>query len=187
MVENIARCNEICYNKFILSTQVSQDKLRDSPSSIKKHRAILMDVYFRRAHWFMLLFHAPSARMHAKELWRKPAWRRTEAGDVLVFSAVAAMGAQCIKHDPTSHAYQVLREQGIEPVTFSQDAVAEISRHLLDIVTDCSLASVQLCLLLARFHSYAGNPGMGWACVPLVPRFVGVLLILTMDTPFSHW
>ena len=145
-----------------------QFKTLDRPKAVVVD--LLMDVYFARAHWFMLLFHAPTAKEKMRHLWQKATWQRTDAGDVLVVLAIVALGGICVLHDSTWHGHKILDHYDIDLSTFSRALMSEVKDHLLEVMGDCSLATVQLCLLFCRYCTYTGNSGMGRSLTGMAAR-----------------
>ena len=131
---------------------------------------LLFDMYVARAHWSIMLFHAPSMRERLKVLWRKPVWQRSEAGEVLVVLTIVVMGAILASENMAWPGHRVLDEHHIKLSDFRERLLGEINRHLLDVLADCSVESVQVCMILARYYAYVGKADLAWTVVGMACR-----------------
>jgi hypothetical protein len=131
---------------------------------------ILLDVYIARAHWFMLFIHAPTIKDRARILWRRPTWQRTEAGEILVILSIVVMAAVLASEDSSWSGHSTMDEHGINLSTFRDEISREINENLLDVMGDCSVESVQICLILARYRAYTGETNIGWTLVGMAAR-----------------
>jgi hypothetical protein len=130
----------------------------------------LLDVYIARAHWFMLFIHAPTVKNRTRILWRRPTWQRTEAGEILVILSIVAMAAVLATEDTSWSGHSTMEEHGINLSTFRDDVLREIDENLLDVMGDCSVESVQICLILARYRAYTGETNIAWTLVGMAAR-----------------
>lgn len=129
---------------------------------------VLIDTYICRAHWFILIFHAPSLKAKFHGLWHQTTWKRDDAGHVLMILLVAVLGAICATKDPAHPQQQLLDQFDVDK--FTRDSAAEVKIHLLEVMSDCSVESVQIAQLLARYYTATGRPGMGWTVVGMAAR-----------------
>lgn len=130
----------------------------------------LIEVYSMRAHWFMLLLHLPSLKARIRGLWATKTWHRSDAGTVLVILAVIALGALCTPKDDHSLAQLASEQYDCSMSSLADILVAEVKEHLLDLLGDCSVQSVQLCMVLCRYYANVGNSGIAWSLVGMASR-----------------
>lgn len=63
-----------------------------------------------------------------------------------------------------------MRTQAIECSSLLEDMIAEIRRHLVDLLEDCQIETVQVCTLLGTFYIYHGNPNLAWSLIGMATR-----------------
>ncbi|KAJ6035789.1 fungal-specific transcription factor domain-containing protein [Penicillium herquei] len=142
--------------------QEFQSTIKDLVSLLPSREvaALLVDTYFDRVHWFMLIFHQEDFRRdwqamydsrHSIENYPNPAFLST-------FLVVIAIALQYTG----SHRQHLLREYGVDPSTLKEKILSIIRAKLLDIVSLASLEAVQTCVLLGTYYLYHGNPGLAW-------------------------
>ncbi|WZH39192.1 putative fungal-specific transcription factor [Fusarium acuminatum] len=126
---------------------------------------ILVDNYFDRIHWFMLLFHQDSFRKKLQELYVPsfhPSGQSTEisgrVGFVVVLLAVLATSL----HHISEAQKQRLQSHGIEPQSLKEGILANLKLKFLDVVSLGSLEAVQFSVLLGSYYLYHGEPEIAW-------------------------
>ncbi|OOO05067.1 hypothetical protein OAory_01114040 [Aspergillus oryzae] len=124
--------------------------------------ALLVDTYFDRVHWFMLIFHQDDFRRRWPKLYRLPISRTSNSsqnlGFISTFLMVIAIGLQYIGE----HRRQLLATYGIDPDKLKERIFSVVRTRLLDIVSVGSLEVVEMCVLLGTYYLYHGAPRLAW-------------------------
>lgn len=142
----------------------------------------LIEVYFDRVHWFILLFHRPSFTRRARQLLSHDIWSNQESKEVLVLLAMAAVGLQCVAQDPLSPIQELLRASSLSAQALVDSLLSEIHFNLLDILQDPQIESVQIFILIGTHYIYHGSPSLAWAMYGLAVR-TAYALALHADLP----
>ncbi|KFY90856.1 hypothetical protein V500_04926 [Pseudogymnoascus sp. VKM F-4518 (FW-2643)] len=130
----------------------------------------LIDEYFQRCHWFIYVFHEPTLRKQAREVLGRESWKPQERGAVLATFMAAAMALQAVSNEESWAGHHVLKEQGMDCISMLNQLIAEVRRHLLDLLEDCQIEAVQVCILLGTFYMFNGNPNLAWAVLGMATR-----------------
>ncbi|OQE42890.1 hypothetical protein PENCOP_c003G00088 [Penicillium coprophilum] len=121
-----------------------------------------IDAYFSRTHWLLGLVHEPSFRANAKRTLVSGTWERQEMGNVLLLLTVAALGLKAAIADSLWPGQAILSFLGLNGCDLMKSFVSEIRLHLLDLMEDSSVESVQVCMLLSSLYGYHGSPSLAW-------------------------
>ncbi|KAL4888913.1 fungal-specific transcription factor domain-containing protein [Aspergillus ambiguus] len=120
--------------------------------------ALLVDTYFDRVHWFMLIFHQDEFRRRWPTLYASSGSLPRSPIDnnafMSTFLMVIGIGLQYIG----DHRRRRLLDMGIKPEPLKQRILSSIKTKLLDIVSLGSLEAVQTCILLGTYYLYHGTP-----------------------------
>ncbi|EAU32845.1 predicted protein [Aspergillus terreus NIH2624] len=120
--------------------------------------ALLVDTYFDRVHWFMLIFHQDEFRQRWPGLYCSSGSQAQEdvrdIGFLSTFLMVIGIGLQYAG----GYRWQRLSDLGIDPESLKQRILSSIKTKLLDIVSLGSLEVVQTCILLGTYYLYHGTP-----------------------------
>lgn len=125
---------------------------------------LLVDNYFDRVHWFMLLFHQSDFRAIFQQLYEGVGEHDRPKSSGLGLGFVSAVAAVCLvslRYIDARHRAS-LSESGVRPDVLQQDLLMTLRLRLLDIVSQGSLEAVQVCVLLGSFHLYHGEPELAW-------------------------
>ncbi|KAF9888463.1 hypothetical protein FE257_008570 [Aspergillus nanangensis] len=120
--------------------------------------ALLVDTYFDRVHWFMLIFHQDEFRQRWPLLY--PQHRRTlvnpshNIGFISAFLMVLGIGLQYVG----DYRRRQLECLGVEPDSLKDRIFSAIKTKLLDLLSLGSLEAVQTCILLGTYYLYHGAP-----------------------------
>ncbi|KAK6837074.1 hypothetical protein RU639_001642 [Aspergillus parasiticus] len=124
--------------------------------------ALLVDTYFDRVHWFMLIFHQDDFRRRWPKLYRLPNSQTSNSsqnlGFISTFLMVIAIGLQYVG----DHRRQLLATYGIDPDKLKERIFSAVRTRLLDIVSVGSLEVVEMCVLLGTYYLYHGAPRLAW-------------------------
>lgn len=124
--------------------------------------ALLVDTYFDRVHWFMLLFHQDDFRQRWQQAYQYSTEQLTKnsqnAGFISTFLMVLAIGLQYAGE----HRKSLLQTYGVDPCVLRDNILNTIRNKLLDIISLGSLEAAQTCVLLGTYYLYHGNPGLAW-------------------------
>ncbi|KAK2613251.1 hypothetical protein N8I77_000175 [Diaporthe amygdali] len=126
--------------------------------------ALLVDNYFDRVHWFMLVFHKSDFRQLFRRLYReldehrRPQSTSVGLGSLAVFAAVCIVSLRYINGRQRAR----LIECGIQPDVLQQQLLTTLRLRLLEIVSRGCIEAVQVCVLLGSFHLYHGEPELAW-------------------------
>jgi Fungal specific transcription factor domain len=131
---------------------------------------MLLDSYFQRSHWYILIFHEPSLRKQALDTLQKPTWRTEDRGVVMAALMAAAVGLQTACHDSSWTGHAVLTAHGLSFETLLKHMIAEVRANLMDLLDDCRIETVQVCILLGTFYIYHGSPNLAWSVLGMATR-----------------
>ncbi|KAJ5094831.1 fungal-specific transcription factor domain-containing protein [Penicillium angulare] len=124
--------------------------------------SLLVDTYFDRIHWFMLIFHQDDFRQTWQGMYDLPrdqvVERLPNPGLISTFLVVIAIGLQYAGR----YRHELLTSYGISPVDLKEQVLSITRAKILDIVSLGSLESVQTCVLLGTYYLYHGNPELAW-------------------------
>ncbi|OQE16219.1 hypothetical protein PENSTE_c025G01802 [Penicillium steckii] len=124
--------------------------------------SLLVDTYFDRVHWFILIFHQDDFRRKWQQMYEFSEEALLERyhnpGFISTFLVVIAIGL----HYAGSHRQEILQAHGVDHIALKETIFSAIRAKLLDIVSLGSLESVQTCVLLGTYYLYHGNPGLAW-------------------------
>lgn len=123
---------------------------------------MLVDTYFDRIHWFMLIFHQDDFRKIWQQMYDQPKEQLIEdcpnPGFISTFLVVIAIAL----HYAGRHIQNLLQAHGISPVDFKERILSTTRAKILDIVSLGSLEAVQTCVLLGTHYLYHGKPELAW-------------------------
>lgn len=122
----------------------------------------LVDSYFYRIHWFILILHEPSFRTQVCELLQKSRWSNEDRGAVTLILVVAAVGLFSGLEDETWSGLDLLRDYSIDPQKLLQDCISESRVQLWDILDGCLIEGVQITSLLSSFYAFSSSPALAW-------------------------
>ncbi|KAJ5669786.1 hypothetical protein N7462_010856 [Penicillium macrosclerotiorum] len=122
----------------------------------------LIDAYFHRMQWFILIFHEPSFRATAEKILSQSHWERKHLGSVMALLGVTSIALQSVIPDPSWEGCELLVEHEIDPSALLQGFIAEIRLHLIDLLDDCQIECVQVCSLLSSYYVYHNSPSLAW-------------------------
>ncbi|OKO96616.1 hypothetical protein PENSUB_10791 [Penicillium subrubescens] len=124
--------------------------------------ALLVDTYFDRIHWFMLIFHQDDFRKTWQEMYDLPRQQLIESfpnqGFISTFLVVIAIALQYAGE----HRQDLLKAHGISPMDLKERILSTTRAKILDIVSLGSLEAVQTCVLLGTYYLYHGKPELAW-------------------------
>ncbi|RVX67669.1 hypothetical protein B0A52_07792 [Exophiala mesophila] len=124
---------------------------------------ILIDKYFDGYHWYISLFHEQQFRQLADRILATSIWSRKDMSNVNVVLAVALLGLQVGLEDDSWSDLGRLNSLSVDGKILLHDLSTEIRLHLIDVLDDCALEAVQICLLFATFHVYHDSPSLAWS------------------------
>ncbi|KAJ5995539.1 hypothetical protein N7481_002516 [Penicillium waksmanii] len=142
----------------------------------------LLDAYFHRVQWFIMLLVEPHFRKTAQDIISRDQWPRRELGSCMLLLAVAAIGLQSVLSDKDWDGYDQMRVHNIDPETLLQGFVAEIRLHLLDVLEDCQVEAVQIPLLLSSYYVFHNSPRLAWTVLGMSLRAAYALDMQNQDT-----
>ncbi|GKT66892.1 tall aerial hyphae-4 [Colletotrichum tofieldiae] len=123
---------------------------------------MLVDIYFEKIHWFMLIFLQTEFRDRFKSLYSDPSHqegqRNLKIGFLGLFLAVCLTSLQYTSAQQRTR----LTELAIEPDLLKGRLLTVLKLRLLDIVSLGSIEAVQTCILLGSYYLYHGEPELAW-------------------------
>ncbi|KAM0418702.1 hypothetical protein ACHAPT_012401 [Fusarium lateritium] len=126
---------------------------------------ILVENYFDRIHWFMLIFHQRDFRNKFQNLYGpgpRPLEQSTQTnGRVGYIAVLLAVFATSLRYTNAEQKHLLL-SHGIEPETLKHKILTGLKLRFLDIISLGSLEVVQMCILLGSYYLYHGEPEMAW-------------------------
>ncbi|KAJ6020492.1 hypothetical protein N7540_005996 [Penicillium herquei] len=145
----------------------------------------LFDAYFDRVHWFICLFYEPSFRQMSSDLLQHTSWDRSDLGKVQVLLIVAGLGLHCVQNDTEWSSHEKLAAAGIDPTQFLDSLINEVRSSFVDLLEECSVESVQVCILLGTYYIYHGSPTLAWGILGQAVRSAYALAMHCQDNPAS--
>ncbi|KAH1958585.1 hypothetical protein KXW32_008088 [Aspergillus fumigatus] len=142
----------------------SSPTLTDLRSLLPLYEAseLLVDTYFDRVHWFMLIFQQDDFRQNWPHLYETQSDGPNEVcndlGFLSTFLMVIAIGA----HYTGPYRQRLLARYKVEPEALKQRILKAIKSSLLDIISVGSLEVVQTCVLLGTYYLFHGAPRLAW-------------------------
>ncbi|KXG47051.1 Transcription factor [Penicillium griseofulvum] len=122
----------------------------------------LIDAYFDRMQWFILLLYEPTFRQTARVIISQTSWRRQDLSPVMAVLAVAMIGLHSVLPDLKWPGHKLLREYSVDGEKLMHGLTNEIRRNLLDISIDCQLEAVQVCFLVSSYYGFHSSPSIAW-------------------------
>lgn len=121
-----------------------------------------LQAYFDHMHWFICIFHEPEFMQCVTPLLRQSTWNERSRGRVIVALTVAAVGLQCVVQDSRWPGHSLLASFSLQAASLRDDLIAEVRLHVLELMDECSLETVQVSLLLGTYYIFHGSPGLAW-------------------------
>lgn len=122
----------------------------------------LLEAYFQHVHWFIFLFHEEEFMRSVTPLLHQSAWQSKDRGRVVIALMMATLGLQCVMYDPEWEGHVLLASSSLQAIRLRDGLIAEVRMHLLKLMDECSLESVQVPLLLGTYYIYYGSPVLAW-------------------------
>lgn len=148
--------------------------------------ALLVDTYFDRVHWFMLLFHQDEFRRRWQLLHRQePSTENTRQEDLgfsSTFLMVIAIGLQYAGE----HRKGLLASYQVECNSLQTRIFAAVRERLLDIMALGTLEAAQTCVLLGTYYLFHGDPGLAWPVCGCALRIAQALHLHRKQQPPSR-
>jgi hypothetical protein len=146
----------------------------------------LIDAYFDRMQWFVMLFHEPTFKQTARRIISQNAWRRQDLSPTMAVLAVAMIGLQSVLPDQRWSGHELLREHSIDGTKLMHGFVNEIRRNLLDISIDCRIEAVQVCFLVSSYYVYHNSPSIAWTVSGMAVRSAYALDLYTKSSQYEN-
>lgn len=150
-----------------------------------KAAALLVDTYFDRVHWFMLLFHQDEFRQRWQLLYRQPRSNHHSTaenlGFISTFLMVIAIGLQYAG----THRKHLLETYRVDCDALQTRIFAAIRERLLDIMALGTLGAAQTCVLLGTYYLFHGDPGLAWPVCGCALRIAQALHLHRKQQPPS--
>ncbi|KAJ4857299.1 fungal specific transcription factor domain-containing protein [Trichoderma breve] len=139
---------------------------RELLSLLPSHDAALLLVnnYFDRIHWFMLLFHQRDFGDSFERIYSPnreqcpPKGASSQIGYIAVLLAVCATSLQYT----TASQRHTLASEGVEADALKDRILTTLRLRLLDVLSLGSLEAVHMCVLLGSYYLYHGQPELAW-------------------------
>lgn len=130
----------------------------------------LIDLYFAKMDWFIWVFHKPSFTSQAQDILSAKVWRREDMSKVLVTLTVAALGLKSALQNTSPQGQQFLASVSPDPQGLMNQMIGEVRMHLLDLLDDSHIETIQVCVLLGAFYIFHGSPSLAWAMIGMSVR-----------------
>ncbi|KAF2135601.1 uncharacterized protein K452DRAFT_363064 [Aplosporella prunicola CBS 121167] len=123
---------------------------------------LLVNNYFDRIHWFMLVFHQTDFIEGFHQLYTRLGHHPTEMNVRLGFLSVFT--SVCIVSLRYTNAEQraTLAGYGVHPDNLQDRLLTALRLRLFDVVSLGSIEAIQTCVLLGSFFLYHGEPELAW-------------------------
>lgn len=121
---------------------------------------LLVDNYFDRIHWFILVFHQDDFRRKFQDLYKYEISLSGPSRGIGFVAVLLAVFATSLHHIGAQE--RKLKSHNIDPKELKDRILDTLKLRFLDVVSRGSLEAVQFCVLLASYYLYHGEPGMAW-------------------------
>ncbi|RSL52752.1 hypothetical protein CEP54_010733 [Fusarium duplospermum] len=125
----------------------------------------LVENYFDRIHWFMLVFHQRDFRNKFQNLYGSGPRPSNETsptnGRVGYIAVLLAVFATSLQYTNAEQKHLLL-SHGIDTEALTDKILIGLKLRFLDIISLGSLEVVQMCILLGSYYLYHGEPEMAW-------------------------
>ncbi|KAK1484033.1 tall aerial hyphae-4 [Colletotrichum tamarilloi] len=124
--------------------------------------AVLVNIYFEKIHWFMMIFFTSEFRARVQELHTtaSPGSPPRKANPGILGLVLAVCLTSLRYASPEQHSQLV--ELGVDPDSLQEKILATLKVRFLDVVSLGSIEAVQMCILLGSFYLYHGEPELAW-------------------------
>ncbi|RAL10668.1 transcription factor domain-containing protein [Aspergillus homomorphus CBS 101889] len=123
--------------------------------------SLLVDTYFDRVHWFMLIFQQDEFRRRWPKLYQRQPGRAADhssnAAFLSTFLVVIAIGL----HYVGPYRQALLVKHGVDS-SLKDRILSTVKAKLLDVMSLGSLEAAQTCVLLGTYYLYHGSPRLAW-------------------------
>ncbi|BCS03229.1 Zn(II)2Cys6 transcription factor [Aspergillus luchuensis] len=136
--------------------------LKETPMPPTTVMLALINAYFDRMQWFILVLHEPSFREMAQPIISQHQWQRRDLGAVMMVLAVAVISLQSVLPDADWPGHILLSTHSIDAQDLLSKFLTEIRSRVLDILEDRRIEGVQVCLLLCCYYMFHSSPNMAW-------------------------
>ncbi|PWY72675.1 C6 transcription factor [Aspergillus eucalypticola CBS 122712] len=136
--------------------------LKETPMPPTTVMLALINAYFDRMQWFILVLHEPSFREMAQPIISQHQWQRRDLGAVMTVLAVAVISLQSVLPDADWPGHILLSRHSIDAQDLLNKFLTEIRSRVLDILEDRRIEGVQVCLLLCCYYMFHSSPNMAW-------------------------
>ncbi|KPM45749.1 hypothetical protein AK830_g772 [Neonectria ditissima] len=124
--------------------------------------SLLVENYFDRIHWFVLLFHQDVFRQRFRDLYADSSdMPSVDNGDVGYLSVLLAVCAISLEH-LSPNLRTVLNQKGVDLHTVQDKILSTLRGRLLDMLSLATLETVQTCVLLGTYYLNQGEPELAW-------------------------
>ncbi|KAK1714072.1 fungal-specific transcription factor domain-containing protein [Colletotrichum lupini] len=124
--------------------------------------AVLVNIYFEKIHWFMMIFFTSEFRARVQELHiAAPPGSPPRKANPGILGLVLAVCLTSLRYaSPEQHSQLVAL--GVDPDSLQENILATLKVRFLDVVSLGSIEAVQMCILLGSFYLYHGEPELAW-------------------------
>ncbi|KAI9736950.1 MAG: hypothetical protein M1834_000539 [Cirrosporium novae-zelandiae] len=151
-----------------------------------KATSLLVDTYFDRVHWFMLVFHQTAFRAKFGALFSTGSYQGTDGdgdfGFVCSVLTVVTLGLQYT----CPYRKKILSDLNIDTDLLMEQLLSTLRSVVFDLVSVGSLESAQVCILLGSFYLYHGDPGPAWPIIGCALRIAQALRLHRRQDIFSN-
>ncbi|CAG9984787.1 unnamed protein product [Clonostachys byssicola] len=148
--------------------KVSQAAIRELSKLLPSREIcyLLVDNYFDKIHWYMLLFHQHKFRGALDSLYPNtsstaPATGQQDESTAGYISVLLVVCALSLRYTSTTQREQ-LAKHGVNAESLRESILNTLRLRLLNILSLGSLEAVQLCVLLGGYYLYHGEPELAW-------------------------
>ncbi|EXK82569.1 hypothetical protein FOQG_13137 [Fusarium oxysporum f. sp. raphani 54005] len=150
--------------------RVSTWRLRSIQMPPRSVIETLLRIYFEKMHWFICIFHEPSFMAQAHDILSVESWTRQDMRKVVVTLTVAALGLKCAVQNTSPEGRRLLESISSDPQDLVEQLIGEVRLHLLDLIDDACIETVQVTVLLGGFYIFHGSPSLAWSMIGMSVR-----------------
>jgi hypothetical protein len=118
----------------------------------------LLEEYFDTVHWFSLVVYEPKLRIKLQSIQDGYA-RPSQKSFLLLLSTILGMAAWYRSQKSTTES----AHPGEDWVQWRSDLLQIAESHLVELMDQSSITSVQTCILLGSHYVYHGRPNLSFA------------------------
>lgn len=114
---------------------------------------MLLDIFERSVHWFMLVFHEPSLRKEAASILQTSRSPVRRLSNIVLILVALLIATKYVAEEDMKTAHESL-----DVTLLQSELLAAVESKFLAILDQENVGAIQVCILLSSFYFYHGRP-----------------------------